>query len=121
MHSLQFLIIALIVIAIAVIVGIYAYTTFHAETRYISFAKIVAAYADAHRVKICVHNPGPGLYASKLALVVGQLSSQNPVVVDVGELKEIIFTFHTPSPTKWGHGEKDTSWRVGDGHTPYPL
>jgi len=102
MYSLQSLVIAIVLIAIATAVAGYVYTTFHAETRYISFAKIVAAYADAHRVKICVHNPGPGPYAPKLALVVGQLSSENPVIVDVGELKEIIFTFDTPLPYQVG-------------------
>jgi len=102
MYSLQSLIIAIVLVAIAIAVAGYVYTTFYAETRYISFAKIVAAYADAHRVKICVHNPGPGLYVANLALVVGQLSSENPTVVDVGELKEIIFTFDTPLPYQVG-------------------
>jgi len=102
MYSLQSLIIAIVLLAIAIAVAGYVYTTFHAEARYTTFAKVVSAYADSHRVKICAYNPGPGLYSSKLALVVGQLSSQNPTVVEVGQLAEIIFTFDTPLPYALG-------------------
>jgi len=99
LYSLQSLIIALVLVAIATAVAGYVYTTFHAEERYVSFAKVVSAYADAHRVKICAYNPGPGLYASKPALVVGQLSSENLTEIEVGQLAEIVFTFDTSCPT----------------------
>jgi len=102
MYSLQSLIIAIMIVVIATAVAGYVYTTFHAEARYTSFAKVVSAYADAHRVKICAYNPGPGLYSSKLALVVGQLSSENPTVVEVGQIAEIVFTFNMPLPYALG-------------------
>jgi hypothetical protein len=50
---------------------------------------LLTAYADTHHVKICIYNPGPGLYATKLAIVVGHTSS-------------VVFTFTTPLPYQPG-------------------
>jgi len=119
MYSLQSLIIALVLVAIAIAVAGYVYTTLHAEARYTSFAKVVSAYADAHRVKICAYNPGPGLYASKLALVVGQLSSQNPTVVEVGQLAEIVFTFNASLP--YALGTRGEGYIIDGRGWAYPL
>jgi len=119
MYSLQSLIIALVLVAIAIAVAGYVYTTLHAEARYTSFAKVVSAYADAHRVKICAYNPGPGIYASKLALVVGQLSSENPTIIEVGQLAEIIFTFDTTLP--YALGTRGEGYIIDERGWAYPI
>jgi len=102
MISLQQLLLTIFIVTIAVAVSTYLVTLLAAKHHYLSFAKAVAAYADSRHVKVCIYNPGPGLYATKLAMVIGQTSSEQVTVIQQGEKAEVIFTFTNPLPYQIG-------------------
>jgi len=96
--SLHQLLLVTVILVIAVAVAAHLTTLLTAQQQYFSLAKAVAAYADSHHVKICIYNPGPGLYATKLAIVVGHISSNQVTVIQQGEKAEVVFTFTMPLP-----------------------
>ena len=102
MISLQQLLLVTVILVVAVAVAAHLTTLLTAQQQYFSLAKAVAAYADTHHVKICIYNPGPGLYATKLAILVGHTSSNQVTVIQQGEKAEVVFTFTTPLPYQLG-------------------
>jgi hypothetical protein len=100
--SLQQLLLVTVILVVAVAVAAHLTTLLTAQQQYFSLAKAVAAYADTHHVKICIYNPGPGLYATKLAILVGHTSSNQVTVIQQGEKAEVVFTFTTPLPYQLG-------------------
>ena len=119
MISLQQLLLAASIITTAVAVATYLTTLLTAQQQYFSISKAIAAYADSRHVKVCIYNPGPGLHATKLAIVIGQMSSEQVTVVRQGEKAEIIFTFETPLPHQ--PGTTGQGWIIDtQGHT-YPI